>query len=77
MQILILIEPIKIKIRKGVVTYDSFTVRVHKIAMVWSGKVDLAKGTVDLRTEIPFADLSLAIKDLSRPSPFCSASGTR
>jgi hypothetical protein len=58
------IKPIKVRIRKGVVTYDRFAARVHKVNMIWSGSVDLKSGAVNMRTEIPFEDLSLAIKEL-------------
>ena len=58
------VEPIRARIRKGVVTYERFAVRVHKITMVWSGQINLVTGHVNLRTEVPLQDLSLAIREL-------------
>jgi hypothetical protein len=58
------IEPIRAKIRNGVVTYDRFAVRIDEYTLVYSGQVDLNKRTVDLRTEIPLAGLAHTFKEL-------------
>jgi hypothetical protein len=58
------IEPIRAKIRNGVVTYDRFAVRIDEYTLVYSGQVDLNERTVDLRTEIPLAGLAHTFKEL-------------
>ncbi|MHC4079956.1 MAG: hypothetical protein ACYSU2_01415, partial [Planctomycetota bacterium] len=58
------IEPIKVRIRKGVVTYERFAVKIDVYSLVYSGKINLNKRTVDLRTEIPLAGLAHHFKDL-------------
>jgi hypothetical protein len=58
------IEPIKVRIRKGVVTYERFAVKIDVYSLVYSGKINLNKRTVDLRTEIPLAGLAQRFKDL-------------
>jgi hypothetical protein len=58
------IEPIVVRIRKGIVTYERFAVRIDKYTLLWEGSVDLVKQTVDLRTEIPLEGLAMSIKEL-------------
>lgn len=58
------IEPIKATIRKGVVTYQRFAVRIGKYTMVYSGRIDLNTQTVDLRTEIPLEALAHTFHEL-------------
>jgi hypothetical protein len=58
------IEPIHAQIRNGIVTYEKFTVHISKYMLNYSGQIDLAKDTVDLRTEIPLGALKHDIKEL-------------
>jgi hypothetical protein len=58
------VEPIRMRIRSGVVTYDRFEIRIEKYAMAWAGKVDLNTGTMDLRSELPLAGLAHSFKEL-------------
>jgi hypothetical protein len=58
------IEPIVARIRKGVVTYERFAVRIDKYTLVYSGSMDLNTRTVDLRTEIPLEGLARSIEEL-------------
>jgi hypothetical protein len=58
------IEPIIAKIRDGILTYDTFAVRIDKYTLVYSGKVDLVNRTVDLRTQIPLEALGHTFKEL-------------
>ncbi len=58
------IEPIRARIRKGILTYDRFAVHLDKYTFVYSGQVDLVAGTVDLRTEVPLAGLAQSVKEL-------------
>lgn len=58
------IEPISAKIRNGVLTYDKFAVHIDKYTLRYSGEIDLAKQTVNLRTEIPLEGLGQAIQEL-------------
>ncbi|UCD75211.1 MAG: hypothetical protein JSV91_15680 [Phycisphaerales bacterium] len=59
------IEPIKARIRNGVVTYESFDVRLDKYTLTYSGQIDLNKGEVDLRTQIPLAGLAMSVEELA------------
>ncbi len=58
------IEPIKATIRKGVVTYQRFAVKIGKYTLVYSGTIDLNTQTVNLRTEIPLEGLAHSIHEL-------------
>ncbi|MHC4419631.1 MAG: AsmA family protein [Planctomycetota bacterium] len=58
------IEPIKARLRKGIVTYERFAVKIGEYTLVYSGQVDLNKRTVDLRTEIPLAGLAHTFREL-------------
>ncbi len=58
------IEPIKAKIRKGIVTYDRFNVVIGNQTMAYSGQIDLNTGQVDLRTELPLQALVVQFKEL-------------
>jgi hypothetical protein len=58
------IDPIRARIRKGVVTYDRFAVRIGKYTLVYSGRVDLNTQGVDLRTEIPLEALAGTFHEL-------------
>ena len=58
------VEPIRAKIRNGVVTYDRFAVNIDKYSLVYSGKVDLNTRKVELRTEVPFKALAMSIKEV-------------
>ena len=58
------LEPIHVKIADGRVTYDRFALRVDKFTMSYEGQIDLAKGTVDLRTELPLEGLASAFREL-------------
>lgn len=59
------IEPIKAKIRKGIVTYDRFNVVIGDQTIPYSGKIDLNTGQVDLHTALPLKVLAVQIKELS------------
>jgi hypothetical protein len=58
------IEPIKAKIRKGIVTYEQFAVKIDKYTLIFSGKIDLNAQTVDLRWQMPLDGLALSIREL-------------
>ncbi len=60
------IEPIKARIREGVVTYDRFAVRVDRFEFAYSGRIDLNTEVVQLKTEIPLEALAVGVpaKDL-------------
>lgn len=58
------IEPIKAKVRNGVVTYDRFAVVIDKYTMNYLGTIDLNTKKVDLRTELPLEALALSFKEL-------------
>jgi hypothetical protein len=58
------IEPIKARVRKGIVTYERFAVKIDKYTLVFSGRIDLNKQTVDLRWQMPLDGLALSIKEL-------------
>ncbi len=58
------IEPIRARIRKGVVTYDRFAVKIDKYTLAYSGKVDLNRERLDLRTEVPLSGLAMSVKEL-------------
>ncbi len=58
------IEPIVATIRKGVVRYERFAVRLDKYTLLYSGHVDLNTRTVDLKTDIPLEALALSIREL-------------
>lgn len=57
-------EPIVARIRKGIVTYDRFAVRIDKYTMVYSGQINLVNQTMNLRTEVPLAALGQSIREL-------------
>jgi hypothetical protein len=57
-------EPIVAKIRKGIVNYDRFAVRIDKYTMVYSGQINLVNQTMNLRTELPLAALGQSIREL-------------
>ena len=58
------IEPIVVKIRRGVITYDRFDVRIDKYTLRYTGSIDLKTDRIDLRTEIPLEALALTFKEL-------------
>ncbi len=58
------IEPIVATIRKGVVRYERFAVRLDKYTLLYSGRVDLNTQTVDLKTDVPLHALALSIREL-------------
>jgi hypothetical protein len=57
-------EPIKARIRKGIVTYERFAVKIDKYTLVFSGQINLNKQTIDLRWQMPLEGLALSIKEL-------------
>ncbi len=63
------IEPIKARIVNGVLSYDTFAVRIDKYTLVYSGTVDLNKQTVDLKTHVPFAALVSTFHELKGLPP--------
>lgn len=58
------IEPIVATIRKGIVRYERFAVRLDKYTLLYSGHVDLNTQTVNLRTDVPLEALALSIREL-------------
>ena len=58
------IEPISVRIRKGVVTYERFAVQLDRYTLVYSGSIDLNTRTADLRTEMPLAGLAMSVREL-------------
>ncbi len=56
------IEPIKARIREGVVTYDRFAVRVDRYEFAYSGRIDLNTQVVQLKTEIPLEALAVGVR---------------
>jgi hypothetical protein len=58
------IEPIVIDIHQGVVTYDRFAMKIDKYTLAYQGTVDLVKGTLDLRTEVPLEGLAMSVEEL-------------
>jgi hypothetical protein len=58
------IEPIVAKIRNGILTYDTFAVRIDKYTLVYSGSINLVNRTVDLRTEVPLQALGNTFREL-------------
>jgi hypothetical protein len=58
------IEPIKAKIRNGVLKYEAFNMHVDKYTMTYSGEIDFVKKKVDLHTKLPLSALSVAIPQL-------------
>jgi hypothetical protein len=58
------IEPIVVKVRSGVLTYDRFALRIEKYTLNYEGTVDLVRRTVDLRTEIPLEGLAQTFGEL-------------
>ena len=58
------IDPIKVNIRNGVVTYERFAMTIDKYALVYSGTVDLPNDRMDLRTELPLEALAQSVDEL-------------
>ena len=58
------IDPINVAIRDGIETYRSFSVRLDKYTLVYSGQIDLIKGEVDLKTRIPLEGLAGTFQEL-------------
>jgi len=59
------IEPVRVRIRNGVVNYEKFNIRIDKFTLPFSGTIDLVNKQVDLRTEAPMTGLALAIEELA------------
>ena len=58
------IEPIKVRIRKGVVTYERFAVKLDKYTLIYSGTIDLNTRYVNLRSEVPLEGLAGTFHEL-------------
>ena len=58
------IEPIRVRIRDGVVTYDRFDVRVGDLSLAFAGTVDLVTRKLDLRTTLPLGGLVMGVREL-------------
>ncbi len=58
------IEPIRATIRKGVVTYERFAVKIDKYTFIYTGTINLNTRYVDLRTEIPLDGLAGTFHEL-------------
>ncbi|MCH7799333.1 MAG: hypothetical protein IID28_12940 [Planctomycetes bacterium] len=58
------IEPIKVRIRKGVVTYERFAVKLDKFTMIYSGSIDLNTRYVNLTAEVPLDSLAGTFHEL-------------
>jgi hypothetical protein len=58
------IDPIKAKIRDGIVTYEQFAVHVEQYTISFSGQMDLVNRTLDLRWEMPLDGLTVSITEL-------------
>ena len=57
-------EPIKARIKNGVVTYDRFAMMIDQFTMAYSGTVDLNTGQVNLKTEVPLEKLAVQVAEL-------------
>ena len=60
------IEPIIVRIKKGIVTYDRFEVVIGKYRLAYSGTVNLNTQMVDVRTELPLAALAINDKGIEK-----------
>ena len=58
------IEPIRATIRKGIVTYERFAVKIDKYTFIYTGTINLNTRYVDLRTEIPLDGLAGTFHEL-------------
>ncbi len=58
------IEPIKARIRKGVVTYERFAVKLDKYTLIYSGTINLNTRYVDLRSDVPLEGLAGTFHEL-------------
>ena len=57
-------EPIRVRIEKGVVTYDRFAMVIDQFTMAYSGTIDLNTGQVNLKTEVPLEKLAVQVAEL-------------
>ncbi|HWB20393.1 MAG TPA: hypothetical protein VG711_08855 [Phycisphaerales bacterium] len=58
------IDPIKITVRNGVIKYDTFSVKLDKFTMKYTGTIDLVKKEVNLKTEVPLEALGSTFQEL-------------
>ena len=58
------IEPIRATIRKGIVTYERFAVKIDKYTFIYTGTINLNTRYVDLKTEIPLDGLAGTFHEL-------------
>ncbi|MEE8459263.1 MAG: hypothetical protein V3S08_05295 [Phycisphaerales bacterium] len=58
------IEPIRVTIRKGIVTYERFAVKIDKYTFIYTGTINLNTRYVDLKTEIPLDGLAGTFHEL-------------
>lgn len=57
-------EPIHVRIRDGVLTYDRFALTIGGLTLAYNGRVDLVNRTVDIFTELPLDAMTLGIREL-------------
>jgi hypothetical protein len=58
------IEPIRATIRKGIVTYERFAVKIDKYTFIYTGTINLNTRYVNLKTEIPLDGLAGTFHEL-------------
>ena len=58
------VQPIKVRIRNGIVTYERFVVTLDKYTFAYSGSINLKTGSVNLRTEVPLEGLAGTFHEL-------------
>jgi len=63
------IEPVRLRIRDGVIRYDRFAVNVNRVRIEFTGEVDLATRSVRIQHGIPIDALASGIKELRQVPP--------
>jgi len=58
------IDPVSVHVKSGVVTCDSFTVRLARYAMKYEGEVNLVKREAKLKTQVPLDALGTTFHEL-------------
>ncbi|MBX3375145.1 MAG: hypothetical protein KF817_15050 [Phycisphaeraceae bacterium] len=58
------IDPVDVRIRNGVVSYDRFAMKIDQVTIVYSGQIDLVKQQANLRFEVPLSVLAHSFREL-------------
>lgn len=58
------IDPVDVRIRNGVISYDRFAMKIDQVTIVYSGQIDLVKQQANLRFEVPLSVLAHSFREL-------------